>query len=82
LFCRNNFLFSYFQKRQKSYGNSVANNEHLDRSIFATARKEMLYDNIIYLILSKEIKINSYLSTGILNRAEAEIDRPNRYLVG
>jgi hypothetical protein len=34
---------------------------HLDRGIFATAAKEMLYDGKIYLILYKGIEVNTYL---------------------
>jgi hypothetical protein len=33
----------------------VANMGYLDRGIFATARKEMLYDHKIYLIFTKEL---------------------------
>jgi hypothetical protein len=33
--------------------NSVANMRHLDRDVFATVRKEMVYDEKIYLIFYK-----------------------------
>jgi hypothetical protein len=43
----------------------VANLGHLDKGIFATARKEMLYDDKIYLILHKGIEMNTFMNTVI-----------------
>jgi hypothetical protein len=39
----------------------VANMNYFDRGIFTSARKEMLYDYKIYLILYKRIEMNTYL---------------------